>query len=201
MKLIIATRNAHKLEEIHSIFDFAGLDVLSAFDFPDIPDVVEDGATLEENAKKKAVEIALATGCWSLADDSGLEVAALDGAPGVYSARYAGEHCSYADNNARLLAELAGKADRSACFRTVIALSDPAGSAETVSGECTGTIIKEPRGTNGFGYDPLFVPLGYSETFAELPSNVKNRISHRANALHNAQDAWSALLSSLQSGH
>ena len=197
MKLIIATRNAHKLDEIHKIFDFQQLDVLSAFDFPDIPDVVEDGATLEENAKKKAVEIALATGCWTLADDSGLEVAALDGAPGVYSARYAGEHCSYADNNAKLLEELAGKTDRSARFRTVIALSDPAGSVETVSGECAGTIIDEPRGTHGFGYDPLFVPDGYSQAFAELPSAVKNRISHRANALHKAQDAWSELLSSL----
>ena len=116
MKLVIATRNAHKLEEIHKIFDFQNLDVLSAFDFPDIPDVVEDGATLEENAKKKAVEIALATGCWSLADDSGLEVAALHGAPGVYSARYAGEHGSYAENNLKLITELAGKSDRSARF-------------------------------------------------------------------------------------
>jgi XTP/dITP diphosphohydrolase len=194
MKLVIATRNAHKLDEIHDIFDFANLEVLSAFDFPDVPDVVEDGKTLEDNAKKKAVEIALATGCWALADDSGLEVNALNGAPGVYSARYAGEHCSYADNNARLLEELAGKADRSARFRTVIALSDPGGNVQTVAGECPGVIIGEQRGTNGFGYDPLFVPSGYSETFAELSAEVKNRISHRAKALHKAQDAWSGLL-------
>lgn len=197
MKLIIATRNAHKLEEIHEIFDFANLEVLSAFDFPDIPDVVEDGATLEANAEKKAVEIALATGCWALADDSGLEVNALNGAPGVYSARYAGEHCSYADNNAKLLEELTGKRDRSARFRSVIALSDPAGSKEIVSGECTGTIIEEQRGMNGFGYDPLFVPDGCSQTFAELSSELKNRISHRANALHKAQDAWSERLKNL----
>ena len=197
MKLVIATRNAHKLEEIHDIFDFQNLEVLSAFDFPDVPDVVEDGETLEENAKKKAVEIALATGCWALADDSGLEVDALNGAPGVYSARYAGEHCSYADNNMKLLEELAGKAGRSARFRTVIALSDPGGSVQTVSGECTGSIIEEQRGTNGFGYDPLFVPDGYSQTFAELPVEVKNRISHRANALNKAQDAWSEMLKSL----
>jgi XTP/dITP diphosphohydrolase len=194
MKLVIATRNAHKLDEIHDIFDFANLEVLSAFDFPDVPDVVEDGKTLEDNAKKKAVEIALATGCWALADDSGLEVNALNGAPGVYSARYAGEHCSYADNNARLLKELAGKTDRSARFRTVIALSDPGGNVQTVAGECPGVIIGEQRGTNGFGYDPLFVPSGYSETFAELSAEVKNRISHRAKALHKAQDAWSGLL-------
>lgn len=205
MKLVIATRNAHKLEEIHHIFDFPldqarggqPLEVLSAFDYPDIPDVVEDGETLEENAKKKAVEIALATGCWSLADDSGLEVDALDGAPGVYSARYAGEHCSYADNNARLLEELAGKPDRSARFRTVIALSDPAGNVQTVSGECPGVIIEELRGTNGFGYDPLFVPEGYAETFAELAVDEKNRISHRANALRNAHAAWVDLLTRL----
>jgi len=197
MKLVIATRNAHKLEEIHDIFDFQNLEVLSAFDFPHVPDVVEDGETLEANAVKKAVEIARATGCWALADDSGLEVDALDGAPGVYSARYAGEHCSYADNNAKLLEELAGKTDRSARFRTVIALSNPEGNAKTVSGECPGVIIGELRGTNGFGYDPLFVPDGYSETFAELDSSVKNRISHRANALHKAHDAWTALLSSL----
>jgi XTP/dITP diphosphohydrolase len=198
MKLVIATRNAHKLEEIHDIFDFANLDVLSAFDFPDIPDVVEDGETLEENAKKKAIEIAKATGCWAMADDSGLEVDALNGAPGVYSARYAGEHCSYADNNAKLLEELAGTSNRSARFRTVIALSDPGGSVQTVNGACAGVIIAELRGNNGFGYDPLFVPDGYSETFAELPSDIKNRISHRANALQKAHDAWCDLLASLQ---
>lgn len=194
MKLVIATRNANKLEEIRQIFDFKSLEVLSAFDFPHVPDVVEDGDTLEENAKKKAVEVALATGCWAMADDSGLEVDALEGAPGVYSARYAGEHCSYADNNAKLLLELAGKRDRHAHFRTVIALSDPSGNVETREGICSGTIIEEQRGTNGFGYDPLFVPDGYSETFAELPPDEKNRISHRAKALHRAHDAWSDLL-------
>lgn len=194
LKLVIATRNAHKLEEIRAIFDFSNLEVLSAFDFPEIPDVIEDGETLEENAAKKATEIAAATGCWTLADDSGLEVDALDGAPGVYSARYAGEHGSYADNNARLLQELADKEDRSARFRTAIALSDPEGNVKLVSGECAGVIIEEGRGGNGFGYDPLFVPNGYSETFAELSSEVKNRISHRANALRKAHEAWCELL-------
>ncbi len=194
MKLVIATRNAHKLEEIHAIFDFKNLEVLSAFDFPDVPDVIEDGETLDANAKKKAVEIARATGCWAMADDSGLEVEALNGAPGVYSARYAGEHCSYADNNTKLLKELAGNQNRSSRFRTVIALSDPGGSVQTVAGECPGVIIEELRGANGFGYDPLFVPDGYSETFAELSSEVKNRISHRANALRKAYDAWAEML-------
>ena len=194
MKLVIATRNAHKLEEIRAIFDFQGLKVLSAFDFPEIPDVIEDGDTLESNAIKKAVEIAKATNCWAMADDSGLEVAALGGAPGIYSARYAGEHCSYSDNNEKLLRELTDKTDRSAQFRTVIALSDPEGSVKTVSGKCPGRIIEELRGTNGFGYDPLFVPEGYTETFAQLSSEIKNRISHRARALQKAHDAWAETL-------
>ena len=195
MKLVIATRNAHKLKEIQAIFNFQSLEVLSAFDFPEIPDVVEDGDTLEENAVKKAVEIATETGCWAMADDSGLEVAALNGAPGVYSARYAGEHCSYSDNNEKLLRELADKSDRSAQFRTVIALSDPKGSIQTLEGTCSGKIMNELRGTNGFGYDPLFVPNGYTETFAQLSSDVKNRISHRARALQKAHREWEELFS------
>jgi XTP/dITP diphosphohydrolase len=197
MKLVIATRNAHKLEEIQEIFDFQGLEVLSAFDFPEVPDVVEDGDTLEANAIKKAVEVAEATGCWSLADDSGLEVAALDGAPGVYSARYAGEQCSYTDNNDKLLRELADQDDRSAQFRTVLALSDPEGNVQTLEGACPGEIIEDLRGTNGFGYDPLFIPKGYSETFAELDSSIKNKISHRARALQKAATQWVDLLASL----
>ncbi len=194
MKLIIATRNEYKLQEIKAIFDFQGLEVLSAFDFPEIPDVVEDGDTLEANAIKKAVTLAKSTGCWALADDSGLEVHALGGAPGVYSARYAGEPCSYSNNNDKLLRELADESDRTAQFRTVIALSDPEGNSQTLEGVCAGTIIKELHGTNGFGYDPLFVPEGYIETFAELDSEVKNRISHRARALQKVQAFWSELL-------
>ncbi|MDF7809364.1 RdgB/HAM1 family non-canonical purine NTP pyrophosphatase [Pontiellaceae bacterium B12219] len=195
MKLVIATRNAHKLEEIRAIFDFQGLEVRSAFDFPEIPDVVEDRDTLEGNAEKKAFEIAKATGCWALADDSGLEVFALNGAPGVFSARYAGDECSYDANNEKLLAELQGKKERSARFRTVLALSDPEGNVQTLEGICTGQIIAERRGTNGFGYDPLFIPDGYSETFAELDAVVKNRISHRARALQKAASEWRGLFS------
>lgn len=194
MRLIIATRNAHKLSEIEAIFNFTGLDLFSLFDFPQLPDVIEDGDTLEANAEKKAVEIAKVTGCWTLADDSGLEVTALNGAPGVYSARYAGEPCSYADNNEKLLRELADKSDRSARFRTVIALSDPNGKIQIVAGECAGVIIEELCGEHGFGYDPLFVPDGYTETFAQLDAAVKNRISHRARALKKAHDAWSEML-------
>jgi len=190
MKLVIATRNPHKLKEIRAIFNFQGLEVSSAFDYPEIPDVMEDGDTLEANAIKKAVEIAKATGCHAMGDDSGLEVYALNGAPGVYSARYAGEHCSYADNNAKLLKEMEGKSDRRARFRTVIALADPDGNVQTVEGTCEGFIINELRGTNGFGYDPLFMPDGYKQTFAELSAVEKNRISHRARALQKAHEAW-----------
>jgi XTP/dITP diphosphohydrolase len=196
MKLVIATRNAHKLAEIKSIFNFQSLEVCSAFDFPDIPDVVEGGATLEANAIKKAVTLAKATDCWALADDSGLEVAALGGAPGVYSARYAGEQCSYADNNAKLLRELEGKADRSARFRTVLALSDPAGNVQTLDGSCSGQILEELRGTHGFGYDPLFVPVGHAETFAQLDPEKKNHISHRSKALRKAVAEWAPLMKS-----
>lgn len=190
MKLVLATRNKHKLEEINAIFNFEGLDISSAFDYPEIPDVIEDGDTLEANAIKKAVTLARALGCWAMADDSGLEVDALDGAPGVYSARYSGEGASYDSNNIKLLAELKGKYTRVAAFRTVIALSDLAGNTRTVEGRCDGQIIEACRGDQGFGYDPLFVPDGYDLTFAELGADVKNRISHRARALKAAGAAW-----------
>lgn len=190
MKLVIATRNRHKLEEIHAIFDFQGLEVCSAFDFPEIPDIVEDGDTLEANAIKKASEICNVTGLPALADDSGLEVEALNGEPGIYSARWAGEGCTYHDNNLKLLRELAGKTNRRARFRTVIALALPGEKPLTVEGSVQGRIIEELRGDQGFGYDPLFMPDGYNRTFAELPAEVKNRISHRARALSAASSVW-----------
>ncbi len=216
MKLVIATRNKHKLEEIRDIFHIPGLDVVSAFDFPHVPDVVEDGETFEANAVKKAVSLARATGLWSLADDSGLEVDALGGAPGVYSARYAGEPASYPANNRKLLKELAlhqtadkaapcsstrqrvrytaGGAGREARFRCVIALSSPGGEARTVEGRCEGVIAYEERGQKGFGYDPLFVPEGYTTTFAEMDGESKNAISHRGRALKHAMEAWGEML-------
>ena len=152
MKLLVATRNKHKLEEIRQIFALPGLTLLAADDVPGLPeDVVEDAATFEGNALKKARELCRASGLWTLADDSGLEVAALNNAPGVYSARYAGEPCSYPANNAKLLRELEGKADRRARFRCVIALCAPDGREWTVEGRCPGRIIVELRGANGFG--------------------------------------------------
>jgi XTP/dITP diphosphohydrolase len=198
MKLVIATRNTHKLEEIRAIFDTSNLDVCSALDFPEIPDTVEDRDTFEGNAIKKAQELCDTTGLMSIADDSGLEVDALDGAPGVYSARYAGEPCDYTANNEKLLRELQGKENRRARFRTVIALCRPGKEPLTVDGTCEGVIIDAPRGTNGFGYDPLFVPDGYTETFAELPAEIKNKISHRANALAEASKHWKEIFQGLE---
>ena len=195
MRLLVATRNRHKLEEIRQIFALPGLELLAADDVPGLPEeVVEDAETFEGNALKKARELCAASGLWTLADDSGLEVAALGNAPGVYSARYAGEPCSYPANNAKLLRELKGVADRRARFRCAIALCAPDGREWTVEGRCAGHIIGEERGANGFGYDPLFVPDGYGQTFAELEGEVKNRISHRGNALAQAAAAWRAML-------
>ena len=198
MKLLVATRNRHKLEEILQIFALPGLTLLAADEVPGLPeDVVEDADTFEGNALKKARELCAASGLWTLADDSGLEVGALNNAPGVYSARYAGEPCSYPANNAKLLREMAGVTDRRARFRCAIALCAPDGREWTVDGSCPGRIIGEPRGAYGFGYDPLFVPDGYDQTFAELDGAAKNLISHRGVALRRASEAWHALLAAM----
>jgi XTP/dITP diphosphohydrolase len=195
MKLLISTRNRHKLEEIRQIFSLPALELVAADDLPGLPeDVVEDADTFEGNALKKARELCVASGLWTLADDSGLEVAALGNAPGVFSARYAGEPCSYPANNAKLLRELAGTEDRRARFRCAIALCAPDGRSWTVDGSCAGRILLEARGASGFGYDPLFVPDGYDRTFAELDAAVKNSISHRGCALRRAAGAWKAML-------
>lgn len=194
MKILIASRNAHKIREIREIFALPAVEWVSAADMPGLPDVEEDGDTFEANAVLKATTLAKASGLWALADDSGLEVAALGNAPGVHSARYAGEPCDHAANNAKLLAALDGVADRRARFRCVAALSDPSGRAETVSGACPGHIIEVRRGTAGFGYDPLFVPDGHDQTFAEMGDEAKNAISHRGRAMTLAQRRWGALL-------
>jgi len=196
MKILIASRNEHKIQEIQEIFDLPGVEWVSTAEFPEVADVVEDGDTFEANAIKKATELAKATGLWALADDSGLEVTALGNAPGVYSARYSGEPCNHANNNEKLIRELAGKSDRSARFRCVAALSDPSGKAETVSGSCPGRIIEALRGTEGFGYDPLFVPEGFEATFAEMGNEQKNQMSHRGIAMKAAQEKWGALIAS-----
>ena len=200
--LILATRNPGKVKEIESILSDSGWSFSSLQAFPGIDTPAESGATYAENAILKARYYALATEMCALADDSGLEVAALAGAPGVFSARYAGENASDADRRAVLLSELAGTRDtnRRARFVSAVAISDGQGSVLNVSeGICEGTIISSARGDGGFGYDPLFVPDGYTQTFAELSENVKNRISHRARALMKTCDFLS-LLDHLQPG-
>ncbi|HET6975704.1 MAG TPA: RdgB/HAM1 family non-canonical purine NTP pyrophosphatase [Pyrinomonadaceae bacterium] len=195
--LLLGTRNPGKIEEIKSILADSGWTFSSLQAFPDVDTPAETGVTYADNAILKAQFYASATGMCALADDSGLEVEALGGAPGVYSARYAGENATDADRRTLLLSELAKTPDtnRRARFVAVVAISDLKGSVLNVSeGICNGTIIHSPRGSGGFGYDPLFVPDGYDQTFAELPETVKNRISHRARALMNTRAFLSSLL-------
>jgi XTP/dITP diphosphohydrolase len=184
--LLIATRNPGKLPEIRSILSGFPILLRSLAEFPETPDVEETGSTFAENAELKARTYAIATSCCTIGDDSGLEVEALGGAPGVYSARYAGPGASDSDRVELLLQELArtGDSERRARFVCVVALADPDGRvAGSFTGTCEGRISYTPRGYNGFGYDPVFVPDGYDQTFGELESDVKDQISHRARAL------------------
>lgn len=183
MKILIATGNRHKLAEIRAMLTVPGIEFLGADAFENLPDPVEDADTFEGNALIKARTLAEATGLWTLADDSGLEVDVLDGKPGVLSARYAGKHGDTPANNAKLLRELNGKTDRRARFRCAVALVAPDGRSWTVDGVCEGHIIHAESGAGGFGYDPLFVPEGYTETFAALGPDVKNSLSHRGKAV------------------
>jgi XTP/dITP diphosphohydrolase len=192
MRLLLGTRNPGKVKEITTILEGSGWTFSSLREFDEVGPVAEDGVTYAENAIAKARFYATATGLLALADDSGLEVAALGGAPGVYSARYAGDNASDADRRALLLSELAKSdtGDRRARFVAAVAIAAPDGEVLNVSeGICEGRITFEPRGNSGFGYDPIFVPDGYDQTFAELPDEVKNRISHRARALMRTRDS------------
>jgi XTP/dITP diphosphohydrolase len=184
--LVIGTRNPKKREEIMEILGDLSLDLRDLTSFPDAPEVVEDGKTFEGNARKKATELAVALKHWVLGEDSGLVVPALQGRPGVYSARYAGKQGDDAANNARLLAELAPLPDdrRAAYYVCTAALSDPQGNIQgVVEGRCHGVILRDGRGAGGFGYDPLFQIPEYHRTFAELSSRVKHALSHRGRAL------------------
>ncbi len=177
MKIFVASHNKHKLSEISAILP--DYEIIS-----DDPDVEETEKTFEGNALLKVRAIASAhRGAWCMADDSGLEVDALGGEPGVYSARYAGEPSDTPKNNAKLLKNLEGVANRRARFNCTIALVDPQGKEFVVSGHCYGNISKEASGAGGFGYDPLFVPDGFTKSFAELLPEEKNAISHRGRAL------------------
>jgi XTP/dITP diphosphohydrolase len=183
--LLVATNNRHKAEEIQDLLRDLAISVKTLRDFPVVGAIEEDAATLEGNALKKARQAFRATSLPTIADDTGLEVGYLNGAPGVYSSRFAGPQASYADNCALLLQRLRGVPPRRrmARFRSVIAFIPREGSAQLVEGIVRGVILETPRGTQGFGYDPLFLPQGYDRTFAEMPLDEKNRISHRALAL------------------
>ncbi len=184
MKLLIGTKNKDKFNEIRDILSDLDLELISASDIADLPDVVEDRETIEGNAIKKAQEMALHSGLHVLADDTGLFVDALDGAPGVYSARYAGYDCTYKDNRRKLLNEMENIQDRSACFRTVAAFVDDRGELiTTAEGEVNGVIIREERGNHGFGYDSIFLCKETDKTFAEMSGDEKHLVSHRGRAL------------------
>jgi XTP/dITP diphosphohydrolase len=186
MKLVLATKNRHKFEEMQYILRDLNLDLICAADINDLPDVIEDKGTIEENAIKKATEIADFTGMPALADDTGFFVKALNDEPGVFAARYAGENCTYADNVNKLLKNMLGIKDRTARFETVVALAFP--NQDKVicrHGKIEGVILESPQGSSGFGYDPVFVPEGFHKTFAELTDAEKNSISHRARAFQN----------------
>ncbi|HBQ85831.1 MAG TPA: non-canonical purine NTP pyrophosphatase [Syntrophomonas sp.] len=188
-RLLLSTRNLHKRREMEEILKDLDVEVLTLDEVGISTVIEEDGATFAANAIKKAGTIAILSDCITLADDSGLVVDALDGAPGIYSARFAGENATDQDNNLKLM-KLLQEVEiplRTARFVCMIAICTPQGKTFTVEGRCEGRIGLTPRGQGGFGYDPLFIPEGYDQSFAELGEAVKNRISHRARALQEAR--------------
>lgn len=184
-EIVLATRNHGKIMELRSLLKGMPVRVLSFLDFPDLPSIEEDGKSFRQNAEKKAKVVARATGRVAVADDSGLEVDFLGGAPGIRSARFAGERATDRDNVRKLLKLLDGVPweERGARFVCVVCASDPRGRAVFADGVCEGAIGFEMRGTHGFGYDPIFVPKGYRATLAEMDPALKNKISHRAQAM------------------
>ncbi len=190
MEIVIATLNQNKMREFKALLKDYRVTILSLTDIPHVPEIVEDGKTFRENALKKATVVARATGKLTIADDSGLEVDALHGRPGVYSARFAGAGADDAENNAKLLEELKGVPPdkRGACFKCVLGIATPQGETAFVEGECRGVIIDALRGHHGFGYDPVFLVPEYNQTFSEMPPEQKNSISHRSRALRKLLD-------------
>lgn len=195
LEIVIASTNVHKIREFRSILKaFPQFDILSLRDFPNYEPPEETGQTFEENAKIKAEHAAKALNCWVIADDSGLVVPALNGSPGILSARYAGADASDHDNRKKLLTDMEHllEEDRYAYFQCSIAFASPKGLKKCVSGTCEGALLDKEKGGGGFGYDPLFVKYGYNRTFAELDESIKNRVSHR-------RKAFDKLLFSLES--
>ncbi len=185
--LVLATRNRGKISEFRELFSHLDIEIKTLDDFGPIPPVIEDGDTLEDNAVKKARFTARVLGLPALADDSGLVVTALNGAPGVFSSRYAGEDADDESNNRKLLTEMKGLSDRSAAFVCVLALAVPMGPALVFEGRCEGMIADAPLGNQGFGYDPLFYYSPFEKTFAQLNRAEKSRVSHRGNAIKELQ--------------
>lgn len=196
VRVVLATRNRHKVDELTRLLAAPGVRFEDLGLHPEAPIVIEDGATFRDNAAKKARAVAAATGRLAIADDSGLEVDALDGAPGVRSARYAGEGASDAANRAKLLKALEHEDDhdRAARFRCVIAIASPSGRTRFAEGSCEGRILHEERGGGGFGYDALFLPVGETRTFAELSDAEKDALSHRGIAARAAARALAEIV-------
>ena len=192
LQILAATTNKHKIQEFQAMLDASAdssrVCIISPETIKGFPEIIENGTTFEENARIKAGQAARYADMAAFADESGLEVAALGGAPGIYSARYGGENATYAEKMAKLLKELENVDDRRARFVCVIALAYRGDIVETFRGEVTGRIAFEPHGTDGFGYDPIFIPDGYDKTFGELGEDVKSKISHRARAFALAAD-------------
>jgi ribonuclease PH/non-canonical purine NTP pyrophosphatase (RdgB/HAM1 family) len=195
-RVVFATRNRGKVRELAELMSGSGIEFITAADLPDAPEVEEDGSTFEANAAKKALTLAQTTGLVAVADDSGLEVDMLEGAPGVYSARFSGPGATDERNNAKLLELLAcvPTAGRTGRFVSAIAVARPDGWVRTVRGTCDGVIGTEPRGDGGFGYDPLFIVPEFGLTYAELDLETKNRISHRGRAFQLARPLLLAAL-------
>jgi XTP/dITP diphosphohydrolase len=199
-ELVLATRNREKGAELAALLKDLGIRVRTLAEFPGAPEVVEDGETCEANAVKKATAIARYTGLPTLADDTGLMVDALNGRPGVYAARYAGEDASYEDNCRKLLQELAGvsRPRRTATFLTVAAIALPSRGVQVAKGQLQGLITEEPAGSQGFGYDPVFFVLELGRTLAELSADEKNHVSHRAKAFATVRTLLLGTVSSSQ---
>ncbi|MDI6780648.1 MAG: RdgB/HAM1 family non-canonical purine NTP pyrophosphatase [bacterium] len=205
MRVVVASKNKGKIEEIRScLFNTSivsmSLEVVSMDEYPDLPEIVEDGQTFEENAIKKAIIVAEYTREIALADDSGLMVDCLNGEPGVLSARFGGKELDDNGRNQLLLERIKGEKNscnqslKTARFVCVLAIATPEGAVRTVQGSCEGIIADIPMGKHGFGYDPVFIPDGYTATFAELGIEIKNKLSHRAKALEKARDVLKKLL-------
>jgi XTP/dITP diphosphohydrolase len=192
--IVLATTNKGKTREINALLKNFPIEIKNLDDFGPVPEVIEDGKTFDDNAYKKAAFTARVLGYPAMADDSGLCVEALDGAPGVYSARYAGKNATDAENVKKMLTDLQGKKNRSASFKCVISIAVPTGAALTYEGECKGVITREPVGNNGFGYDPLFFYPQLNKTFAQLNIQEKANVSHRGKALKQIADEMDKII-------